>query len=78
MISRLVEKIARRVFRKDTFSGVYTSFSSFAALEHKLRLVCTLLRRSFTIVSDFSEFYFEVDTVKKKKKITKMLIPNIF
>ena len=78
MISRLVEKIARSVFRKDTFSGVYTSFSSFAALEHKLRLVCTLLRRSFTIVSDFSEFYFEVDTVKKKKKNYKNAYPKHF
>ena len=47
-----------RVFRKDTFSGVYTNFISFVALEHKFGLVSTLLHRSFTIVSDFSKFHF--------------------
>ena len=47
-----------RVFRKDTFSGVYTNFISFVALEHKFGLVYTLLHRSFTIVSDFSKFHF--------------------
>ena len=76
MISRLVGKIARSVFRKDTFSSVYTSFSSFVALEHKLGLVCTHLRRSFTVVSDFSELYFEVETVKKKNY--KNTYPKIF
>ena len=47
------------------FSGVYTNFSSFVALKHKFGLVHTLLRRSFTIVSDFSKFHFEVKTLKK-------------
>ena len=50
---------------KDTFSGIYTNFSSFVALEHKFGLVYTLLHRSFTIVSDFSKFHFEVETLKK-------------
>ena len=53
------------VFRKDTFSGVYTNFSSFVALKHKFGLVYTLLHRSFTIVFDFSRFHFEVGTLKK-------------
>ena len=47
------------------FSGVYTNFSSFVALKHKFGLVHTLLHRSFTIVSDFSKFHFEVETLKK-------------
>ena len=47
------------------FSGIYTNFRSFVALEHKSDLVCTLLHRSFTIVSDFSKFHFEVETLKK-------------
>ena len=34
------------VFRKDTFSGVHTNFSSFVAFEHKFGLVYTQL--SFT------------------------------
>ena len=54
------DKFTTSVFRKDTFSGVFISFSSFVALEHKFGLVYTLLHRSFTIVSDFSKFHFEV------------------
>ena len=50
------------VFREDTFSGVYTNFSSFVALKRKFGLVYTLLHR---IVSDFSKFHFEVETLKK-------------
>ena len=44
---------------------VYTNFSSFVALEHKFVLVYTLLIRIFTIVSEFSKFHFEVETLKK-------------
>ena len=64
-ICREKDEFIRSVFRKDTFSGVYTNFSSFVALKHKFGLVHTLLHRSFTIVSDFSKFHFEVETLKK-------------
>ena len=64
-ICREKDKFTTNVFRNDTFSGIYTNFSSFVALEHKFGLVYTLLHRSFTIVSDFSKFYFEVKTLKK-------------
>ena len=47
------------------FSGVYTNFSSFVALTHKFDLEYMLLQRSFTIVSDFSKFHFEIETLKK-------------
>ena len=33
-ICREKDKFATNVFRKDTFSGVYTNFSSFVKLEH--------------------------------------------
>ena len=52
-ICREKVKFTTSVFRKDTFSGVYTNFSSFVALKRKFGLVYTLLHRSFTIVSDF-------------------------
>ena len=64
-ICREKDKFTTSVFRKDTFSGVYTNFSSFVALEHKFGSVYTLLHRSFTIVSDFSRSHFEVETLKK-------------
>ena len=66
-ICREKDKFTTSVFRKDTFSGLYTNLSSFVALKHKFGLVYTLLHRSFTIVSDFSKFHFEVETLKKSK-----------
>ena len=65
---RFVEKKInlQKVFSEKISSVVYTlMFSSFLALQHKFGLVYTLLHRSFTIVSDFSKFHFEVETLKK-------------
>ena len=67
-------KFATSVFRKDMFSGVYTIFISFVALEHKFGLVYTLLYRRFTTAPDFSKFCFEVETLKKT--LQKILIPQ--
>ena len=64
-ICRKKDKFTTSASRKGTFSGAYTNFSSFAALEHKFGLVYTLLHRSFTTVSDVSKFHFEVETLKK-------------
>ena len=64
-ICREKDKFTTSVFRKDAFSAAYTNFSSFVALKHKFSLVHTLLHRSFTIVSDFFKFHFEVETHKK-------------
>ena len=64
-ICREKDKFTTSVFREDTFSGVYTNFSSFVALKHRFGLVHTLLHRNFTIVSDFCKFHFEVETLKE-------------
>ena len=64
-ICREKDKSATSIFRKDTFSGVYATCSSFIALEHKFGLVNTLLHRSFTTVFGFSKLYFQVETLKK-------------
>ena len=53
------------VYRKDTFSGVYTNFISFIPLEYKFGLVYTLLNRCFCLTSDLSKFHMEVETLKK-------------
>ena len=58
-------QFATSVFRKDTFSGVYTNFVSFMPIEYKFGLVYTLVYRCFNLVSDFSKFHFEVETLKK-------------
>ena len=72
-ICRETDKFTTIVFRKDTFSGVYTNFSSFVALKHKFGLAYTVPHRSFTNVFHFSKFHFEVDHLRKY--FTKMLIP---
>ena len=53
------------VYRKETFTGVCTDFSSFIPLEHKFGLVYTLLYRCFCLVSDMSKFHFEIEKFKE-------------
>ena len=54
-IFRENSKFVTSVFRKETFSGVYTNFISFIPLEYKLCLVHTLLNRCFNLSCDFFE-----------------------
>ena len=64
-ILRENDKFVTSVFRKETFSGVYTNFISFIPLEYKFGLVHTLLNRCFNSSSDFLKFHHEVDKLKK-------------
>ena len=52
-------KFVINVYRKETFTGVCTNFSSFIPLEHKFGLVYTLLHRCFCLVSEMSKFEIE-------------------
>ena len=63
-------KFVTNVYRKETFTGVYTNFSSFIPLEHKFGLVYTLLHRCFCLVSDMSRFTL------KSKKLKEILSSN--
>ena len=58
-------KFVPNVYRKETFTGVYTNFSSFIPLEHKFGLVYTLLHRCFCLVPDMSKFHFEIENFRK-------------
>ena len=62
---RANDKFDTSVFRKETFSGVYTSFITFIPLEYKFGLVHTLLNRCFNLSSDILKFHHEVDELKK-------------
>ena len=59
------DKFVTSVFRKETFSGVYTNFISFIPLKYNFGLVHTLLNRCFNLSSDFLKFHHEVDKLKK-------------
>ena len=80
-IFRENDKFVTSIFRKETFSGVYTNFISFIPLEYKFGLVHTLLNPCFNLSSDFLKFHHEVDKLKKfcrKMHIHKSLLINAF
>ena len=53
------------VFRKATFSGVFTNFDSFIFGSYKTGLIFTLLVRCFTICSDMQSFHLEVEQLRQ-------------
>jgi hypothetical protein len=58
------------VYRKPTFSGVYTNYDSYIPLIYKSSLISTLLHRAFTICSNWSQIHREI------KKITSVMVSN--
>ena len=58
------EKFATNVYRKKTFSGVYTNFKSFISETYKICLIKSLLFRCFSLCSDFIKFHHEIDKLK--------------
>ena len=48
------------IYRKPTFSGLYTNFHSFLPENYKTGLVLTLLFRIYTICSDWSKIHTEI------------------
>ena len=57
-------KFVTSVYRKPTFSGVFTNYESFIPMYQKRGLVHTLLHRSFSICCDLKTFHFEIDHLK--------------
>ena len=52
------------VYRKKTFSGVYTNFNSFIPETYKTGLIESLLFRCFNLCSDFAKFHHEINILK--------------
>ena len=63
-IFRENEKFATNVYRKKTFSAVYTNFKSFIPETYKIGLITSLLFRCFSLCSDFIKFHHEIDKLK--------------
>ena len=59
-VSREKGKFVKTVYRKPTFSGVYTHFESFLATIYKFGMVYTLAYRCFKICSDWAKFQEEL------------------
>ena len=59
-IIREKDKFTPSVYRKPTFSGIYTNFDSFLPSSNKIGLLHTLLYRCFRICSDWTKFHLEL------------------
>ena len=63
-ITRDNKKFMTSVYRKLTFSGVFTNFGSFIPKSYKYNLLFTLLHRAFKLCSNFERFHQEIDKLK--------------
>ena len=64
-VSREKGKFVTTVYRKPTFSGVYTHFESFLPTIYKFGMVYTLAYRCFKICSDWTKFHEELRFLKQ-------------
>ena len=64
-VSREKGKFVTTVYRKPTFSGVYTHFESFLPTIYKFDMVYTLAHRCFKICSDWTKFHEELSFLKQ-------------
>ena len=64
-VSREKGKFVTTVYRKPTFSDVYTHFESFLPTVYKFGMVYTLVYRCFEICSDWTKFHEELSFLKQ-------------
>ena len=64
-ISRENCNFVTTVYRKPTFSGVYTHFESFLPSTYKFGMIYTLVYRCFILCSDWTKFHAELVTLKE-------------
>ena len=57
-------KFVTNVYRKKTFSGVYTNFNTFIPETYKTGFIESLLFRCFNLCSDFVKFHHEINILK--------------
>ena len=57
-------KVVSNVYRKKTFSGVYTNFDSFISETYKTGLIKSLLFRCFNLCSEFVKFHHKINILK--------------
>ena len=65
LVSREDNRFITSIYRKPTFSGLYSNFNSFMPLQYKKSLTKTLLHRAFTLCCDWNRFQLEVSSLKK-------------
>ena len=60
LVSREGSQLVTSLYRKPTFSGLYTNFNSFIAGKYKTGLIFCLLFRIFNLTVDWMKFHEEV------------------
>ena len=65
LITRTSNGFKTSVYRKPTFSRVYSNFNKFISEQYKFGLIFTLLFQTLSIASDFSRFHSEVCHLKE-------------
>ena len=58
-------KFSTSVYRKPTFTGLFTNFHSFTPLTYKRCLVSGLLHRIFNICSSYESFHIQLEVARK-------------
>ena len=69
-------KFSTTVYRKPTFTGLFTNFESFIPITYKRGLINTLLFRYFNISSSYAIFHAEIE--KFFDKIVRSFLNKIF
>ena len=64
-ITRSNRRFFTSVYRKPTFTGLFTNFHSFVPLAYKRSLVCCLLHRIFHLCSSYENFHARLEVVRK-------------
>ena len=64
-VTRSNGRFSTSVFRKPTFTGLFTNFQSFVSLAYKRSLVCCLLHRIFHLCSSYENFHAQLEVVRK-------------
>ena len=64
LVTRDDSKFCTSLYRKPTFSGLYSHFESFMPDTYKNGLIYTLLHRAFVICHDWNKFHLEVCFLK--------------
>ena len=76
LVIREVDKFSTSLYRKSTFSGLYTNFNSFVADSYKKGLIYCLLFRVFALTVNWEKFHEEVKFLKELFK--RNLFPEHF
>ena len=72
LVTREDKGFMTNIYRKPTFSGLYTNFPSFLPESNKTGICLTLLFRTCTVCSDWSKIHIEII------KLRNILITNNF